>query len=107
MSALALCASGGLSHFTAGYPWKRYQGPFGYGAISEDFDRRAIAWMERGEGERLAELSGAELLAHGNIELRSWIALLGALGPVRTRFAVYEPFFRAVMGMGVASWPSG
>src|SRR6185312_13659823 len=26
-----LCASGGLSHFTAGYPWRNYKGPYGYG----------------------------------------------------------------------------
>lgn len=103
---IAICASGGLSHFTAGYPWDHYNGPFSYGAISEDFDRDALAAMERGEGDKLADLSGSELLTHGDIELRTWIVLLGALGATRPRFVVYEPFYRAIMGMAVVSWPS-
>ena len=101
---VALCASGGLSHFTAGYPWKDYEGRFTYGGISEDFDRRAIALIERGEGEALASLTGAELLRHGDIEMRSWIALLGALGAVAPDLMVYEPFYRGITGMAVASW---
>ncbi len=102
---VAICASGGLSHFTAGYPWKIYDGPFTYGDISEDFDRRAIRLIEQGEGEALSAVTSAELLAHGNIEMRSWITLLGAIGAVPPRFTVYEPFYRAVTGMAVASWP--
>ncbi len=103
---VAVCASGGLSHFTAGYPWAHYAGPFTYGAISEAFDRDALSAIEAGDGARLAELTGEELLAHGNIEMRSWITLLGAMGPVQSRFTVYEPFYRAIMGMAVASWPA-
>jgi aromatic ring-opening dioxygenase LigB subunit len=103
---VVLCASGGLSHFTAGYPWDHYSGPFEYGSISEDFDRDILAAMQRGDGARLAELTGEDLLLHGNIELRTWIALLGAMGPVAPRFSVYEPFYRAIMGMAVVSWPA-
>lgn len=101
---VAICASGGLSHFTAGYPWKDYTGPFGYGSISEEFDRRAIALIGEGKGETLASLTGADLLHHGDIEMRSWIALLGALGAIRPNLLVYEAFYRGITGMAVASW---
>ena len=104
LEKVAVCASGGLSHFTAGYPWKDYKGPFTYGGISEEFDRRAIDLIERGEGKELASLTSEELLYHGDIEMRSWIALLGALGAVPPRFVVYEPFYRGITGMAVASW---
>jgi aromatic ring-opening dioxygenase LigB subunit len=102
---VAICASGGLSHFTAGYPWKIYGGPFTYGDISEDFDRRAVELIERGEGRELSHLSGADLLKHGEVEMRAWITLLGTVGNTIPRFTVYEPFYRALMGMAVVSWP--
>lgn len=101
---VAILASGGWSHFTAGYPWKHYEGPFGYGAISEDFDRRLLEQLRSGQGSALAGLSSQDLLAHGQIELRSWIVLLGAVGDARPEVLVYEPFYRGVMGMAVAAW---
>jgi aromatic ring-opening dioxygenase LigB subunit len=99
-------ASGGLSHFTAGYPWKRYRGSYGYGGISQAFDRSLLQRIDAGEGRALADLTSDDLMEHGDIEFRAWIALLGAVGSVRSRFTVYEPFYRAVGGMGIASWPA-
>ncbi len=101
---VALYASGGLSHFTAGYPWPYYQGRYTYGSISEEFDRRALELMGRGEGEKLSELSTRDLLDHGDIEMRSWIMLLGAMGKTPAKVLAYEPFYRAIMGMAVAYW---
>lgn len=101
-----IAASGGLSHFTAGYPWKNYRGPFGYGSISEEFDRKLVKKIEAGEGRTLADLTSEDLLEHGDIEFRGWITLLGTIGAVPSRFTVYEPFYRAIGGMGVASWPA-
>jgi aromatic ring-opening dioxygenase LigB subunit len=101
---VVIIGSGGLSHFTAGYPWKAYKGSRRYGAISEEFDQHLLAQIEAGEGSKLAELSSFDLMEHGNIELRSWVIVLGALGEVRPDFTVYEPFYRGVMGMGVAMW---
>jgi hypothetical protein len=101
---VALLASGGLSHFSAGYPYRHYKGPFGFGAISIDFDRQIVDWMQRGNIERLAELTNAELLANGEIELRQWIVLLGALGKIKPEKLVYEPFFAGIMGMSVGAW---
>ena len=97
--------SGGLSHFTSGYPWKHYEGPFGYGAISEEFDHGIIEQMRAGEGHELAKLTVQDLIAHGEIELRSWITVLGAVGPAKPELMVYEPLYRGVMGMAVACWP--
>lgn len=101
---VAVYASGGLSHFTAGYPWPHYKGPETYGGICEDFDRRALQLMAEGRGAELAKLDAGELLQHGDIELRSWITLLGCVGSVRAKALTYEPFYRALMGMAVGYW---
>lgn len=103
-SRVVVAASGGWSHFTAGYPWNFYRGPFSYGAISEDFDRDVARRILEGRGDSLAQLSSEDLLNHGNIELRAWIALLGAIGSAKPSSLVYEPFYRAVMGMAAGTW---
>jgi aromatic ring-opening dioxygenase LigB subunit len=101
---VAVYASGGLSHFTAGYPWPHYKGPETYGGICEEFDRRALQLMAEGRGAELAKLDAGELLKHGDIELRSWITLLGCVGSVRAKALTYEPFYRALMGIAVGYW---
>jgi aromatic ring-opening dioxygenase LigB subunit len=101
-----LYASGGMSHFTAGYPWAHYEGPYGLGSISEGFDREAVAAMQAGTaGDLVQSLSSRDLLANGAIEFRQWITLLGALDGAKPEWVTYEPFYRAVMAMGVAYWP--
>jgi hypothetical protein len=104
LERVAIYASGGLSHFTAGYPWRHYMGPYHHGDISEAFDRELLARMAAGEGHALATLTSADLLAHGDIEFRSWLTLLGAVGSVRPELLVYEAFYSAIMGMGVGCW---
>jgi hypothetical protein len=105
---VAICGSGGLSHFTAGYPWRHYSGPYQYGSISEEFDRDCIELMRAGRGDKLAELSSGDLLQNGDIEMRAWITVLGAVGPTPADDVVYEPFYRGLMAMSVASWsPAG
>ncbi|MPZ24970.1 MAG: extradiol ring-cleavage dioxygenase [Micromonosporaceae bacterium] len=101
---VVVIASGGLSHFTSGYPWKHYTGPHSFGSISVDFDRWVIDRLRAGDLAALRGLTSQDLLDHGDIELRSWLVLLGALGPVPTRTLVYEPFYRGLMGMAVAGW---
>lgn len=103
---IGVLASGGLSHFTAGYPYRflsRNSG-FSYGSIDEDFDRWVLHAIAEGEGEKLAALTSEALLEHGEIELRSWLVILGVVGAVRPRLLVYQPFYRALMGMGIALW---
>jgi aromatic ring-opening dioxygenase catalytic subunit (LigB family) len=101
---VAVIASGGLSHFTAGYPWPNYRGPFHYGDICVDFDRSLIAAMSRGDGESLARLKSDELLWHGGIEFRCWLVVLGMVGKTPLELMAYEPFYRAIMGVGVGRW---
>lgn len=101
---VAIYASGGLSHFTSGYPYEHYEGPFSFGAIAEDFDRWLVERMAAGDGAALAEITSKDLMDNGDIETRSWITLLGAIGDVRPELIVYEPFYRGLMGLGVAYW---
>jgi aromatic ring-opening dioxygenase catalytic subunit (LigB family) len=99
-----LYASGGLSHFTASFPWRFYDGPFTLGCISEEFDRRAINCMAQGQGEELARLSSRDLLENGDTEMISWLVLLGAVGRVPARVFGYEPLYSGLTGMAVAYW---
>ena len=100
----AIYGSGGLSHFTAGYPWEDYQGPLTLGSISEEFDRKALGLMGEGKGAELAQLTSKDLLDNGDIEMRSWIILVGAMAETPARVLAYEPFYSGVMGMGMAYW---
>ena len=101
---IVLCASGGLSHFSPAHPWAHHVGHRYVGDISVEFDRKIVAWIRAGEGHRLAQFSSSELIEHGEGELRQWIVLLGAIGPAKPEFLVYEPLFRSIMGMGVGYW---
>jgi len=101
---IGVIASGGLSHFTAGYPYKHAPGVI-YGDIAREYDlNTVIETLKRGEGESFASLTNRDLLDNGLIELRSWIAVAAMVGAVKTKDIVYEPFFRGIMGMGVAYW---
>ena len=102
---VAVYASGGLSHFSAGFPWKHYQGDCTLGSICHDFDLQILGWMQNGEGARLAQLSNRDLIAQGEIELRQWITLMGMIGSARPETLIYEPFYRGILGMGVGYWP--
>jgi hypothetical protein len=98
-------ASGGLSHFTAGYPWGAYEGPHVHGSIDEKFDRRTVEVLESGRAAELADLTTGDLLESGNIEMRAWICTVGAVGGATPWSTVYQPLLRAIMGMAVAWTP--
>ena len=79
---VALIASGGMSHFPG---TERYAQP------DYDFDRRWLEALAEGRGREMAALTGEELDKSGNVEIRTWITLLGALGAVgRARGAAGE-----------------
>ena len=101
---VAVYASGGLSHFSAGFPYPNYSGPLGLGQISEDFDRGIFAWMREGANAKLATLTSRDLLDNGEVELRAWIMLMGVLGERKPDWLVYDAFYRGIMGMGVGFW---
>ncbi len=102
---VVLYASGGLSHFTSGYPWPHYKGPHTLGSICRDFDGRLVGLMREGRSSEVAKLSSLDLIENGDIEFRQWIVLLGALGSERPAWLEYEPLFRGLIGMAVGYWP--
>jgi aromatic ring-opening dioxygenase catalytic subunit (LigB family) len=106
VGTVCIYASGGLSHFTAGYPWRRYRGTMTHGAIDQEFDRKLVAAMLESRGAQLAALSGDDLLRHGEIEFRTWLVALGALGDAKPDFIEYQAFYRGLMGMCVGAWTS-
>ena len=95
--------SGGLSHFTAGFPY-RALGRYCYGDIHVDFDARVLEALETCDEAYLRSLTSRDLLEHGDTELRAWLAVSGAMSGTPAKLLAYEPFFRGVMGMGCALW---
>ncbi len=101
---VALYASGGMSHYSAGFPWMHYSGPNTIGSVSADFDRRVLAAIRSGDGASTAELTSRELLDNGDVEMRQTIVLAGVMGNAKPAFLEYEPFHRGIMGMAVGFW---
>src|SRR5437773_933365 len=91
---VVLMASGGMSHFPG---TDRYASP------EFDWDRRVLEQLGQGRGLELAALTGEELDKAGNIELRTWITLLGAVGDARALVYCYEPSWHH--GNAVVEWP--
>jgi aromatic ring-opening dioxygenase LigB subunit len=91
---VALIASGGLSHFP---------GTDRYGSPDFEFDRALLASLAEGRGAETARFTGEELDKAGNVELRTWITLLGALGGARAEVLAYEPSWHH--GNAVVTWP--
>ena len=91
---VVLMASGGLSHFPG---TDRYASP------DFDYDRRVLEQLESGRGGELAAVTGEDLDRAGNIELRTWITLLGAVGAVPAQVYCYEPSWHH--GNAVVEWP--
>jgi len=91
---IVLMASGGMSHFPG---TDRYASP------EFDYDRRLLESLKAGRGREIAVLTGEELDKMGNIELRTWATLLGAVGDARADVYCYEPSWHH--GNAVVEWP--
>jgi 2,3-dihydroxyphenylpropionate 1,2-dioxygenase len=91
---VVLMASGGMSHFP---------GTARYATPDVDWDRRVLDELRAGRGRELAVLTGEELDKAGNVELRTWITVLGAVGEARAEVYCYEPSWHH--GNAVAEWP--
>jgi aromatic ring-opening dioxygenase catalytic subunit (LigB family) len=91
---VVLMASGGMSH---------YPGTERYASPDFDYDRRLLGELAAGRGRALAAVTGDELDASGNVELRTWIALLGAVGDAEADVYCYEPSWHH--GNAVVEWP--
>jgi hypothetical protein len=85
---IAAVASGGISHFPQSFPFQ-YSAEAKHGNVDHVYDRKLFELMKEGRYDELAKLSNP---------------LLGMVGDVKTEVLAYEPFFRAIMAMGVAYW---
>ena len=91
---IVLMASGGMSH---------YPGTDRYASPDLEWDRRVLEVLADGRGHELAAVTGEELDKAGNVELRTWITLLGAVGPARAEVYCYEPSWHH--GNAIVEWP--
>ena len=105
---VVVATSGGLSHFTAGYPYSLLSEPRVMGTICEDFDREILSWVAEGDLERIATLTDQSLLDNGDVEFRQSIAFFGALPPsARPTAMAYEAIYRSLIGMWAGYWDFG
>jgi len=91
---IALVGSGGISH-RIGTP--------GHGTISSDFDLMVLRSIEQGQGHTLAGLTYDQIErdgGNGGQEIRSWIAVLGALPGHKGEVLNYEPVPDWLIGAG-------
>lgn len=91
---VVLMASGGMSH---------YPGTDRYANPDYDWDKATLAALTQGRGRELAALDNATLDAAGNVELRTWITVLGAVGDAKADVYCYEPSWHH--GNAVLEWP--
>lgn len=94
---VAILATGGLSH-SIGEPTM--------GAIDEDFDRRCIAALARGEEGPLIDLleHGAARAGNGAHEIRNWAVAHGAAGGRGFELLDYLPAPEVYVGCAYAAW---
>jgi 2,3-dihydroxyphenylpropionate 1,2-dioxygenase len=90
---VVLMASGGMSH---------YPGTDRYASPDYDWDRRVLDTLRDGLGEQLAAVTDEELDKAGNVELRTWITVLGAVGNAKAELYCYEPSWHH--GNAVVEW---
>jgi Catalytic LigB subunit of aromatic ring-opening dioxygenase len=97
LQRVALIGAGGLSHFI-GNPR--------VGDIDEEFDRWFLERLAKGELDQILDMTDdeIELAGNGNHEMRSWLAVAGAMAPTNATTLAYEPVHPWITGMGVAVW---
>jgi 2,3-dihydroxyphenylpropionate 1,2-dioxygenase len=92
-----IVASGGLSHYPG---TARYADP----GPDNDGDQKIIEHCRAGNLRYLLSLDANELDRTGNIELRSWLILAGAVGERRPDMTAYEPNWHH--NYGIFAWLS-
>jgi 2,3-dihydroxyphenylpropionate 1,2-dioxygenase len=95
---VALLATGGLSHWPA---------MLEAGKINVEFDREFLRMIETGSAEEFTRYDDAEIEAEagpGAHEIRTWVALAGALGGVKAEVLAYEPVKAWATGCALAKF---
>ena len=95
LERVAVIGAGGLSHWI-GHPR--------VGDIEESFDRWFLEQLEQGDLSDVLDLPDEEIELAGNgaHEIRSWLAVAGAVAPAHTTTLAYEPIYPWITGMAVA-----
>jgi hypothetical protein len=99
LERVALVGAGGLSHWI---------GTPRVGDIAEDFDRWFLDKLESGDLSEVLDLPDDELELAGNgaHEIRSWLAVAGAVAPTTAKTLAYEPVYPWITGMAVSHFPT-
>ena len=94
LERVAVLAGGGLSHFV---------GEPRVGDIDEAFDRWFLERLATQDYDELLSLPNDELMEAGNgtSEVRSWVAVAGAMRGAKATTLAYEPIYPWINGMGV------
>ncbi|HWO42490.1 MAG TPA: extradiol ring-cleavage dioxygenase [Candidatus Eisenbacteria bacterium] len=95
---VALVATGGLSH---------WPGEAKHGKINVAFDRRFLETLTAGDRNRLADYSHEAIdreAGSGGHEIRTWIALAGAVPDRRAEVLAYEPVVPWATGCGIVAF---
>jgi hypothetical protein len=97
LERVAIVGAGGLSHWI---------GTPRVGDIAEDFDRWFLDRLEQGKLDDVLDLKDdeIELAGNGAHEIRSWVAVAGAMAPATGRTLAYEPVYPWITGMGVTQF---
>jgi catalytic LigB subunit of aromatic ring-opening dioxygenase len=95
LERVAIVGAGGLSHWI---------GTPRVGDIATDFDRWFLDRLERGKMDDVLDLTDdeIELAGNGAHEIRSWVAVAGAMAPAPGRTLAYETVRPWTTGMAVS-----
>ncbi len=88
--------TGGISHWV---------GTAEMGKVNEDFDRRILSMVERGDAEALLALSDEQILEEGGngaFEIKNWICAMGVMGKLKAEIIAYEAVPEWICGCGFA-----
>lgn len=81
---VVVIGTGGLSH----YPGT----PF-YGKVDLDFDNKLLSNIEKGLVKKIINLEPEKVENAGNLELRTWVAAMGAAGKFKGDVLLHVPTF--------------